>query len=296
MQEDLKNILLEKVNDYDVIDHMYDYLKNYNQPQSSFNNDAFYKLQILLMHQFHNHNNLSSLGFRYSMLHEISCGLSLEEFENKIKGLNYISTDTRLNLEQLVFNAFNREVLSLGGWFKIYADKIKGTTISNPTHRIYLAVDNSCLHRFALLLLQQCSLRHIQYQFKINNGNLQNNYDNVVIYTNEEELPKYIHSIETILNKNKKIKFNQQCLIAYPYDKNIAIAPYIDTKTESYSQIVCNSISYYRDNAESKLEFISNVDQYFNKVLGSTKRLCEEIRMTRTISNNISANVNSKRR
>lgn len=296
MQALLKDILLEKIND-DVIYTMGDYLKRYNQPDSYFNYDEFYKLKLVLMHKYHNHKNLCSLNpQKFNMLHQISCCLSLEQFEEEIDKLGSITTDNGMSLEQRVHNAFGNKVLHLGGWFKIYADEIKGTTVSDITHRIYLAVDNSCLHKFALSLVNECGLFHVQYRFKINNGDLENQYDNVVIYANKEELPAYIHCIEKVLNKNPEIKFNQKYLIAYPYDKNIAVAPYLDTNNESYSQIVSEMISDCRDDANSREDFILKVDRCLNGVLDSTKTLCDKIKLNRMITKNVLANENAKRR
>lgn len=282
MQPLLKDILLENINN-DVIYNVSDFLKSYNQPKSDFDYSAFDELKIFLMHKYHNHKNLSSL-FKDSkiseLLHTISAGLSLEQFKIEIKKLGLISTDRGISLEQLVHNSFNSRIINLSGWFKIYSDKIKGSTVNDPTQRIYLAVDNSYVHKFALLLIKQCELFHLSYQFKITNANGKNNYDNVVIYANENEIPTYINCLVNILNKYPEIKMNQQCLLAYPFDQNIAIAPYLDTKDKSYSQIVSSVISHYRENAESRLEFISNVDNYFNQMLKPTETLCDEIKNT----------------
>lgn len=280
MQQLLKNILLENINN-DRIYNISEFLKDYNQPKSNFNLSDFNELHLFLMHKYHNHKNLGSLysDLKISkLLHTISAGLSLKEFESKIEELTLIPTKRGINLGQLVTNSFNSKILDLSGWLKIYFDKIKGSSVNKPTYRIYLAVDNSCLHRFALLFIKQCELNHVHYQFKINNGNGENKYDNVVMYAAANELPLYIHCIANVLDKHPEIKLDQQCPIAYPFDKNIAVAPYLDTETESYSQIVSNAIGYYRENAESRDEFISNVEEYFARILKTTEILCTEIR------------------
>lgn len=280
MQPLLKDILIENVNNENIYD-IYRFLKNYNQPESYFNDSDFEELYYSLMHKYHNHKNLGSLfeDEKYSkILHNISAGLSLEDFEKEIKRLALIATDRGISLGQFVYNTFNKKIISLSGWFKIYSDRLKGSTINDHTQRIFLAVDNSYLHKFSLLLVQQLELFHIHYQFKINNGDGGNSYDNVVIYLSEEELPIYIKCILNILDKHPEIKINQQCVLAYPFDKNIAVAPYLDTKYESYSQIVCKKIVQFRQKALSLDEFISNVENYFNQTLAPTEKLCEEIR------------------
>ncbi len=270
MQQLLKNILLENINN-DVIDNISDFLKKYNQPKSSFNYSDFENLKLFLMYKYHTHKNLKSLlkGENISLFpNTISAGLSLEQFKAELKKLAIIPTNgNSISLEQLLHNGFNMKILNLSGWFKIYSDKIKGCSVNVSTHRIYLAVDNSYLHKFALLFIKQCELFHLHYQFKINNANGQNSYDNVVIYANKNELLTYISCIRNVLNNSPEIKINQQCILAYPFDKSIAVAPYLDKDNKSYSQIVSNKISYFREIAESKSEFMINVENYFKEIL-----------------------------
>ena len=91
------------------------------------------------------------------ILNSIPVNLSYNAFVQELEKLKYERVNNT-HLLQRLHNVFNRYVLSLGGWFKIYSDKIIGAHLSDTTHRIYVAVDNSCLHNFALLLVKYCEL------------------------------------------------------------------------------------------------------------------------------------------
>lgn len=278
----LKEIVLENINN-ERIDDISNYLKTYNQPNSNFEDSAFLELKLYLMYLYNKNQKISSLYKNKNEeenLQTFPPEISFEQFKLEMKKLNLIATNRGLNLEQLVHNSFNRKIINLSGWFKIYADKIKGSFINQPTHRIYLAIDNSCLHKFALLIIKECERKKIAYQFKINNGNGENSADNVVIYANQTEVVSYIKSIKTILAEHPEIAINPTYLLAYPFDQTIAIAPYMDTKEKSYSEIVSDTIRNLRENASSKTEFISDIEIYLNQILQSSKILCHEIRKT----------------
>ena len=281
MNPELKDVLIKNINDFDNIYNMGYYLKKYKQPESNFNFLDFMDLKTYLMQQYHNSKGLSSLFDEQNIvqiLKSIPRNLSKDEFINEVNKLEQFKLSSETDLNLILHNAFNGQVLDLGGWFKIYSTKITEKSEIEITHRIYVAVDNFCLHKFALALIKCCEVCNVPYEFKINNGDGENQYDNVVIYSNEIDLPKYIYIITKILNKMPSIKVNKSCLIGHQYDNNIVVAPYIDYDLESYSSIVSDKIAYYRDCSEDRNDFLRNVENYLEEILFSTKELCDKIK------------------
>lgn len=284
MNQELKEILLKNINNYDIIFSMDTYLKQYKQPLSKFNDMEYDNLKFYLMYQYHKCKNLSSLftePYVIEILNRIPTNLSQADFVNEINKLTKYNYNSSIDLCESVNRRFKNKVLKVSGWLKLYSNNVIGSPISETTHRIYVAIDNAYLHKFSFLLVKYCELYNISYQFKINNVDEGNQYDNVVIYSNENELPKYIYVITEILNRISNIKVNKPCLIGYPYDNNIVVAPYIDTEFESYSSIVSKNIAYYRDYSEDRKDFFRNVENYLNDTLFSTKQLCEKIKQDR---------------
>lgn len=75
-------------------------------------------------------------------------------------------------------------------------------------------------------------------------------------------------------NKNDsriKINYDQQHLLAYPYNEYISIAPYIDYKGESFSSIICNEICELRKSCTSFDDFYNNVVCMINNLLNELK-------------------------
>lgn len=295
MEELLKKLLLEKIND-DEIDYFSKYLKSYNQPESNFNEEWKQLLLLSLLQTYNKYIGLPKLFYESeeiilpsSLINIDSHYMSEEQFSKELNKLSNINNKDGKNIKKILYQRFNRMIIGTtdlrnieSGWLKIYSRKLKveGKKMSPQTaHRIYLSVDNSCLHKFAYLLLSHCQVFYLyDYEFKINDKNGKNFYDNVVIYATQEQLPKYIKIINKILEENPDITMNQPCLIAHKYDSNIVVAPYIDTESESYSDIVSEAISRLRDVAKTREEFIQMVEEYFKYTLLSTKKLCDDLK------------------
>lgn len=120
--------------------------------------------------------------------------------------------------------------------------------------------------------LAKCSGRNVDYDFKINDNSSISRSDNVVIYATDDNFEAYIKIIEDIIKNDSRIKINydQQHLLAYPYNDYVSIAPYIDYKGESFSSIICNEICNLRKQSLSFEDFYQSVvmmiSNHFNEI------------------------------
>lgn len=166
----------------------------------------------------------------------------------------------------LIFRALvnrNRVIIS-DGWKAIQKSNLENTENSlneNFAYKIYLPIANESLELFSMRFLAKCSGRNVNYDFKINDESSISRADNVVIYATDENFDDYIKIIEDIIKNDSRIKINydQQHLLAYPYNNYISIAPYIDYKGESFSSIICNEIYNLRKQSLSFEEFYQSV-------------------------------------
>lgn len=173
-------------------------------------------------------------------------------------------------------------------WKAFQKDKLENKILNNQNflYKIYLSVPNECLEQFAMRLLANCVSKKVDYDFKINNNSNINRSDNVVIYATDENYQKYIDVIHEVL-KSPGLKTNngQQHLLAFPYDEDISVAPYIDQKGESFSSIVCNNICRLKNQS-------SNFEDFYFQVSEMLKNCFRDMNLNNEIShelNNIKA-------
>lgn len=237
--------------------------------QSRFN----YDLQLLLFYKcaylYNNKNGLQSIS-KIDLPFSIKQDISFDEFLVEIKeGLNIPLKNNIIqndNFHDLIIRGFMKRILkhdSWGGWTFIEYSAIQGDNQKQEdiTKKIYLSIDNKDLHNFALLLLEKCSELGIKYEFKINADDDYRRADNVVIYTSDEDLPKYISLINKIKDENPNIDYGNAHLLAYNYNEYIAIASFEGSDSKiSHSQNICSKICTLRNNEDISFEhFFENV-------------------------------------
>ena len=288
MNKDLEEFLIENINNDDVLDNLSESIKLYRQPKSNYNEEDHRMFKYYMMREYHaNGKPLSSL-FRLDseqeigkLLDDIPKDLSLEDFIAKVKSIEQ-QTGT---LESATVNRFNRKVLGsnnpvLVGWNYIYSDKLGNAPVHQKDYRIYLPIDNSCLHRFAVLLTEECKKNDIDYYFKINYDNDSsfdtNQYDNVVVYLAQEELEGYVRSIRTVLFRHPEIKTNQPSILGYNLDGTIVITPDLEDGIQSYTDIVCGKIVNLRDTETTRADFLMGVDTFMSNLLNPVQEYCEK--------------------
>lgn len=283
MNEELREVLSENYNNYDVLNNLDNYIKKYNQPKSEFNKSEYDKMVYYLMKEYHDSIGLRNLyknDKRYEMakeLDDIPKKTDINSFYRKIRTIPIQKPELYL------LNRFHKMVIHNGAWNHIYSNLLRGDPENQKNLRIYLPVDNSTLNRFAIFFTEECKKNGINYFYKINHDTSnsekddQNKYDNVVIYLNEEELQAYITSIKSVLQKHPEIKLNQSNMLGYKYDNNISIAPNIEDGFDAYSSIVCKKIISIRNNTNSKEEFLYEVDNYMHDLLDPISEYCNNI-------------------
>lgn len=191
------------------------------------------------------------------------------EFQNSI-----LQGDTYYDL---IFRALvNRNrVIKSDGWKAIQKSNLENTENSlnkNFAYKIYLPIANESLELFSMRFLAKCSGKNVDYDFKINDNSSISRSDNVVIYATNENFDDYIKIIEDVIKNDSRIKINyeQQHLLAYPYNDYVSIAPYIDYKGESFSSIICNEICNLRKQSLSFEDFYQSVvmmiSNHFNEI------------------------------
>ena len=109
--------------------------------------------------------------------------------------------------------------------------------------KLYLSVDNSCLHLFANKLLLAFLRQDLKdFSFKINNDQSINRRDNVVVYCNEENIGVYIKIIQEIIKENPNLIFNSPHLLGIPYDNNIYCGFDYENGKVSYTDKLCQNV------------------------------------------------------
>ena len=109
--------------------------------------------------------------------------------------------------------------------------------------KLYLSIDNSCLHLFAnkfLLASLNQDLKDIS--FKVNNNQDINRRDNVVIYCNSENIGFYLKIVQEVIKENPNLIFNSPHLLGIPYDNNIYFGVDYENGKVSYTDRLCQNI------------------------------------------------------
>lgn len=263
------------------------HLKTYKQPTSNFD-EKYYMVPIYqAMYNAYQAGTLEKF-FEASDRDEamkgyFTEGLSLKEFMAELNKLDMLFHEYNRvlkkdeSLKDRVVRRFMNNFCGNDGWMKFYTSRLESDVETEFEYRIYLAVDNSSLHRFASALMSACKYYGVPYEFKINNAEGQNQYDNFVFYTSEENLAGAIKAIQAVLARPNGTKLNQPCLIAYPYDENIRVAPEISFK-RSYSEETDLMLEDVALHSEGKENFVSNVDYNLDIVLQDTQIACSKVR------------------
>ncbi len=258
--------------------------------QSKFN----YDLQLLLFYKcaylYNNKNGLQSIS-KIDLPFSIKQDISFEEFLVEIKKYLNIPYKNSViqndNFHDLVIRVIMNKILkhdSMGGWTFINYSVIQGDNKRKEdiTKKIYLSIDNKDLHAFALQLLEKCNELGIKYEFKINADDDYRRADNVVIYTSDEDLSKYILLIEQIKDENPNIDYGNAHLLSYNYNEYIGIVPYEGNDSKiSHSQNICNEICRLRNNEDISFEhFFENVKLVMLKELSDIIRFFDKYPFT----------------
>lgn len=272
--EKLKNKLLEIYSQPNLnADELYNFIiyKQCNQDIESKYNSY---LNNLCLYLYYKNNSLQTLT-KNVLPFELERGLSFDLFCTQLE--KYKSYEFQNSILQgdtyydLIFRALvNRNrVIKSGGWKAIQKSNLENTENNlndNFAYKIYLPIANESLELFSMRFLAKCSGRNVDYDFKINDNSSISRSDNVVIYATNENFNDYIKIIEDVIKNDSRIKINyeQQHLLAYPYNEYISIAPYTDYKGESFSSIICNEICELRKSCTSFDDFYNNVVRMIN--------------------------------
>lgn len=278
--ENLKNKLLEIYSQPNLdADDLYKFIiyKKCNQDIKSKYNSYLNNLCLYLYYKTSNLQALTKIVLPFELERGLSFDLfcvqlekyKLYEFQN-----SFLQRDTYYDL---IFRALvNRNrVIKSDGWKAIQKNNLENTKNNlneNFAYKIYLPIANESLELFSMRFLAKCNGRNVDYDFKINDDPSISRSDNVVVYATNENFNDYIKIIEDIIKNDSRIKINydQQHLLAYPYNDYISIAPYIDNKFESFSSIICNEICNLCRQGLSFEDFYQNVvmmiNNHFNEI------------------------------
>lgn len=91
------------------------------------------------------------------------------------------------------------------GWTHIDARHINGKKTRRPKveHRLYLNTEMTDVHTMSRLFIEKCSAKNLPYYFKI--GEFDRRDDNIVIYSDTENLPKFLEVLFEIEKEHPEL-------------------------------------------------------------------------------------------
>ena len=281
----LRNFLYERRNT-DIFENPYDLYKAFilvekDGKQTKFDQNNQELLFCEGLYRYHKKYGIQSL-VNVPLPYKIDPDMHFSDFCQKLTG--YANTPY---LEDNLYHKLIEKMKDMmghdpdKGWTKVYSSRLeKDAGHEKETRRIYLSVDNKDLHEFALRLLVKCDELGIRYEFKINADDSYRRADNVVIYTSDEDFPKYITAIEEIKKDNPNIDFGSANMLAYPFNEYIGVvSKEEDGKGGSHSEIICDEICCLRNHDNLEFDsFYADVEKFMLQELDDTIQFCDQCR------------------
>lgn len=245
-----------------------------NGNQTRFNPENQELLFCACLYRYHKKRGMESL-VEVPLPYEIDPNLCFIEFYDQLSQyFKYPYPDSNL-LDDNFYDKLIEEIKKVlthdsnRGWTRIYSSKIEGNVdTSKESRKIYLSIDNKDLHEFALRLLEKCDDFGFHYEFRINADDNYRRADNVVIFTSDEDFPKYIRAIEEIKLESQDMDFGNAYMLSYPYNEYIGVVTKEKSNTYgSLSEVICDEICCIRNRkTKDSKNFFTSFEPFFGEV------------------------------
>jgi len=142
-------------------------------------------------------------------------------------------------------------------WFQMESQGFEQT---GEHLKIYLSIDNSDLHLFSRLLLEELIDNNTgEYCFKIKAKDDRVRRDSFVLYCNEDNFTQFAEIIQKVIDNNPSIKFNDPNPLAIQYSDKIYCG--FDSYT-SYTDRMCHAINELKNQGKTTAEIIEGLETF----------------------------------
>lgn len=249
--------------------------------QSKFDENAKLRLFYELAYRYNEAYGLQTNDKFMKLPFQMPQGISFREFYTGMYRYKQFTINNDIVKNDNFRDRILRGIMRLcrhrewGGWTYIDSSVLQKNCTHRIDKKIYLSVDNKDLHDFALILLEKCDKYGVRYDFKINADDSYRRVDNVVIYTSNDDLSKYIAIIKEIKKQNPSMDFGDAHPLTYHLNDYIGLASEENGAAISHSQMICEKICDIRRGARRFNPFFEDVEKAIHQATKEVREFCK---------------------